>query len=280
MFGSSILEVAIGLAFMYFALSTVASHVNERVASILSWRAKDLERGITNLLADPATASGVWTHPLIARLGSQRRGLMPRLGKPYRAPSYIPAATFALALFDTVSDGNSADIAKVRDAISRLPEASAQRALLAIIDSAEGDVARAKTAVGDWFNAAMERLSGEYKRRILWFTLLISALVAAAIGADSIALAQSLWQEEGIRAALVAAAQNQSNANGQDVLRVLSGIGLPLGWGHLPNTPDGWALKAAGILITTIAVSLGAPFWFDFLQKFSNPRSSGGKPSQ
>jgi hypothetical protein len=254
MFGSGILEVAVGLAFVYFALSTVASHVNEQVAGILAWRAKDLEKGIQNLLADPTLAQKVWQHPLIALLGS----------KPGRAPAYIPAATFSLALLDS-------DI---------LPDGSAKGALLAIVDSSYGDIARVRTGIEGWFNTAMDRLSGEYKRRLLWFTLLIAALVAVVVGADTIALAQSLYQEEGIRAGLAAAAQSQTSANNPNALQMLSSLGLPLGWGHLPTTAVDWLLKAAGLLLTTLAVSLGAPFWFDFLQSFTNPRSSGAKPAQ
>ena len=268
MFGSSILEVAVGLAFVYFALSTVASHVNEQVAGILRWRAKDLEKGILHLLGDPATAQAVWTHPLIQRLGA----------KDKRPPSYIPAATFSLALFDSLAAGQSFDIAQIRAAIEKLPDGTARKALLAILDSSYGDIARARQGVEDWFNAAMDRLSGEYKRRILWFTLFIGAVISAALGADSIALAQSLWQEQGVRAALAAAAQSQSGG-GQNAIQALSGMSLPLGWGTLPSSTSEWALKAAGLLITTLAVSLGAPFWFDFLQQFSNPRSSGDKPS-
>jgi hypothetical protein len=271
MFGSGILEVAVGLAFVYFALSTVASHVNEQVAGMLAWRAKDLEKGILNLLADPNLAQQVWQHPLIQLLGS----------KPGRAPAYIPAATFSLALLDSVSPGPAAaDIAQVRAGFAQLPDGSAKGALLAIVDSSYGDIVRVRTGVEDWFNSAMDRLSGEYKRRLLWFTLLIAALVAVVVGADTIALAQSLYQEEGIRAGLVAAAQSQTSANNPNALQMLSSLGLPLGWGHLPTTAVDWSLKAAGLLLTTLAVSLGAPFWFDLLQSFTNPRSSGAKPAQ
>jgi hypothetical protein len=35
----------------------------------------------------------------------------------------------------------------------------------------------------------------------------------------------------------------------------------------------GWAL-------TTVAVSLGAPFWFDTLNRFMNLRSSGKSPDE
>ena len=269
MFGSGILEVAVGLAFVYFALSTVASHINERVAGILSWRAKDLTKGIGNLLAEPNLAQAVCQHPLIARLGS----------KPGRAPSYIPAAAFSLALFDTVCPGPAAaDIAQVRHALDQLPDTSARRALLTIVDSSYGDIARARQGVEAWFDSAMQRVSGEYKRRLLWFTLLVAAIVATGVGADTIALAQSLWQEEGLRAGLVAAAQSQTSANNQNALQMLSSLNLPIGWSALPTTVSDWSLKVAGLLLTTLAVSLGAPFWFDFLQQFANPRSSGVKP--
>jgi hypothetical protein len=37
-------------------------------------------------------------------------------------------------------------------------------------------------------------------------------------------------------------------------------------------------MKAAGLAITVLAVSLGAPFWFDLLNKLANLRASGPKP--
>ena len=36
--------------------------------------------------------------------------------------------------------------------------------------------------------------------------------------------------------------------------------------------------KLLGFLITAMAISLGAPFWFDLLNKFVNLRASGAKP--
>jgi hypothetical protein len=73
--------------------------------------------------------------------------------------------------------------------------------------------------------------------------------------------------------------------------------GIPLGWCNatscwpLGGTPLGdddprleprdvlaWLLRVAGIVITALAVSQGAPFWFDLLQKAVNLRLSGQKP--
>jgi len=53
MFGSTILDVAIGLIFTYFLLSMISSHINEAIATIFNLRAKSLEESIRNLLSDP-----------------------------------------------------------------------------------------------------------------------------------------------------------------------------------------------------------------------------------
>ncbi len=52
---------------------------------------------------------------------------------------------------------------------------------------------------------------------------------------------------------------------------------------YLANAPqdfNGWASRVIGLLITGVAASLGAPLWFDTLQKLINIRSAGLKPSE
>ncbi|MEM1221017.1 MAG: hypothetical protein AAGH79_18995, partial [Bacteroidota bacterium] len=39
-----------------------------------------------------------------------------------------------------------------------------------------------------------------------------------------------------------------------------------------------WVKKVFGWLITSLAISLGAPFWFDLLRKLVNIRGTGGVP--
>jgi hypothetical protein len=48
----------------------------------------------------------------------------------------------------------------------------------------------------------------------------------------------------------------------------------------VPASLPSWLAKILGILFTTIAVSLGAPFWFDVLNKFVNLRSAGDRPDK
>ncbi len=56
--GFPALDVAIGLFFLYFLLSTVASSINEAIANLLGWRAKTLEDAIRRLVGDPKVKRG------------------------------------------------------------------------------------------------------------------------------------------------------------------------------------------------------------------------------
>ena len=62
-------------------------------------------------------------------------------------------------------------------------------------------------------------------------------------------------------------------------LNEIQKLGLPVGWDRadprtIPNNFGGWLIKIIGWLLTAIAISLGAPFWFDLLNKFMVVRST------
>jgi hypothetical protein len=61
----------------------------------------------------------------------------------------------------------------------------------------------------------------------------------------------------------------------QESITEVRKLGIPLGWDKAPEG-TAWISKILGILLTTLAMSLGAPFWFDMLKKAVNIRSSGG----
>jgi len=71
--GNAAIDVFIGLAFFYFLLSIFCSAVNEAIATTLNLRAKDLERGIRNLLDDKAGA--FYDDPRIEALRKPKRFL-------------------------------------------------------------------------------------------------------------------------------------------------------------------------------------------------------------
>src|SRR6516165_9901959 len=72
MFGSVVLEVAIGLAYLYLLLSVICSALNEGLAGLLALRAKTLAAALRNLL-DDSTVDALYAHPLIQGLSGAGR---------------------------------------------------------------------------------------------------------------------------------------------------------------------------------------------------------------
>lgn len=273
MFGSTILDVAVGMAFFYLLMSVVCSSLNEFLESLLKNRAKGLENGIVRLLGDPALAQKLYNHPLIKPLSVDKAG-----------PSYIPAASFSMALLNMA--GSSRSFGEIRQTVSQLPDSQFKSSLLAMMDDAGGDLDQARKNVEQWFDAAMDRVSGWYKRRTQWFLLAFGLAFALALNLDSLKIADQLYRDQPKREAIVAAAEGYAAASKQtnDVsaqgikenFDKIESLGFPVGWtaADVPVDFNSALRKIFGLLATGLAVSLGAPFWFDVLNRIMVVRST------
>ena len=90
---TTIIQVAIGIIFVWISLAVITSQVQEWVASIFAWRASFLEDAVEQMLGNPEVKNKVYSHPLI-------QGLYSNNGK--RKPAGIPQDKFALVLFEEV----------------------------------------------------------------------------------------------------------------------------------------------------------------------------------
>ena len=61
----AILEVAIGMIFMWLVLSIATMSIQEWIATYLKWRAKDLETAVQRLLGNAVWAEKLYEHPLV-----------------------------------------------------------------------------------------------------------------------------------------------------------------------------------------------------------------------
>ena len=287
MFGSEILDIAIGMIFVYLLLSLICSSVNELIERQLKNRATDLEAGIRELLDDHAGTG------LVTEL--YQHGMVNGLFKgDYNAkdksnlPSYIPSRNFALAIMSIVASKDSAG--NIQGAIAKIESSKVKNALTAMFEVAGNDVQKFRDSVENWFNSTMDRVSGWYKRRSQLIIFLLGFFAAAIININSITIANDLWIHKAERDAIVSATQGYLAAHpavsqterDQSLKANIEGIqsyGLPIGWNiSLPKDNWEWFRFALwsllGWLITACAVSLGAPFWFDMLNKFIVIRST------
>ena len=273
MFGSTVLEVAVGLTFCYATVALIVSTVQEALASALRLRARLLLAGVKSMLNDKAftgLARLLYTHALVSPhadgSGSATAQDVATL------PAYIEPKHFAIALTESIQTlpGNYAQLGRDIDA---LPDPQVQRALQGMYQRAAGDMDAFRLSIEGWFNAAMTRVTASYKRRSMVVSLLLSLLLAILFNIDSIHLFRTLWTHPSLAAQAGAA----TGALDQSVLDGLRA--LPIGWDRFPPTFDRhFALMAAGWLLTASTALFGAPFWFDLMKRSVQVRGTGPKP--
>jgi hypothetical protein len=275
---------------------------------------------------------------------------------PTNLPSYVPARNFSLALLEVLRDGSSAPLfTQAERTIAALPQGDLRRTLSVYLQDAGGDLDTFHAHLERWFDDAMDRVGGIYRRLTQYVMLGLGVILAVSFNVDTIYVAQRLTHDQNLRDSVAVAAENaakqtetpakqtqtpakqtetpatppgnnatqsgdnatpQASSSGagvpSDTLKAqiaqLQSLGLPIGWDlscdggqswlqrHLPcitpasttnpppPVPAGPAqnvvLRMLGWLVTAVAVSLGAPFWFDLLQNFVSLRAAGTKPNR
>jgi hypothetical protein len=207
-------------------------------------------------------------------------------------------------------------LGSIQKGIEALSSGRTKQSLLTLLDKTKRDVAlvskdiqtgeqaveKLRANLESWFNDAMDRFTGWYKRWTRQISFAVAVVVVGIANADTMMLANRLARDGALRAAIVTAADGATQKMAGDFSKVQTArqqlldesekLNLPLGWidpkvngvedpfefERIPNNAGAWALKVFGLLLSALAVSLGAPFWFDTLSKFMNVRGAGKVP--
>ncbi|SKC71811.1 hypothetical protein [Ohtaekwangia koreensis] len=307
----AILDLVIGLIFIYFLLSLACSAIQEIISSFVRLRPKVLNQWLLDTFQKGGIGEAILKHKLIDGLTAKGR-----------MAAYIPSDKFSRALLDIIHHRQFGDkpytIDTLRQAIAAtdLLDEDFKRTLLQSIAEASGEITKVRREIEAWFDQAMERVSGTYKKKAQAMILRISIILSFALNVDSIDLSKYLYENPAARQSLADRAEaithdstyielvNKAREAKQDSLHPwknadeaiqqvktnvqqlkalkseLDASALPLGWQSAKPVHNfgGWVVKILGILFTALAVSLGAPFWFDMLNKLVNLRSVGKKP--
>lgn len=322
MFGSTILDVAIGLVFVYLILSLMCTTVNEWIASLFRTRAKTLTNGLHHLLGEQ-DVSGIGKfidafngHPLIKSIS-----------KDGRYPSYISPRSFALAVMDVCTPGKHGPITfdDLQKGATDLPDGELKKTLLALLQNTDKTLDSAQRRIEDWFNDSMDRVSGWFKRKTQWITVVVAIFITLFANADTLRISNKLWSSPTLRAEVVerarvraegpkplltaeytdtnpkpsrpsAVVQPQATADESGLSsQVQAQLTNLIGWSDdyrrfkqlSVERKSGaffwwiWWLVThhfAGWALTVVAISLGAPFWFDALKGLVNLRGAGKPP--
>ena len=292
---SSILNLVIGLIFIYFLIALASSTIQELIAQYLDMRAENLEKWLKDTFREKQLGEKFLNHRLIDGLTAQGR----------RA-SYIPSKVFSGVLLDLVNQKDEPyTLGSLQESIGKsdLPEDLKRRLLQSVAEAKNGldDVRR---DIEGWFNDCMDRISGTYKKRAQSFIVVISILVVSFLNVDTIQIIQYLYIHPEESEALAnrisetieefdpqqryPVADSLGNEAILDLkIKELNGIQASL---NSSKVPIGWpegdgklsfgelVQKVLGLLFSVVAGIVGAPFWFQMLNKLVNLRGSGLKP--
>ena len=232
MFNSTVLDVVIGLIFIYLLYSLLATTIQEIISSSFGFRAKMLERAVFRMLQDepkfnfrissifymfmkkgnggePNTASfGFYNHPLIKFLGDN---------KPNSKPSYINKETFSKVIIDLlrgdqVKPGDDVKLL-IQNAlnnktinfgkVSALISQETLSYLNSIWADSQGDVEEFKKYLENWFDETMDRASGWYKKHIQFVLFFIGLTIAIVFNVDTIKIVNKLEKDPKLREQIV-----------------------------------------------------------------------------
>ncbi|MBA4285522.1 MAG: hypothetical protein C0434_08335 [Xanthomonadaceae bacterium] len=315
-----LVDVLIGLTVVYLVFATAASTAVDFAEIWLRRRGRLLERGIAEIFAktlgtaregDAAATSTLveafYSSPYISSLyeGDYQPG-------GALLPSAIPPTRFAGAVLALASENPQF-------------KASIERMLKVAGLSLDSPRAKVEQVIATYFNESMERVTGWYRRHVQKILFTLGLLFAVALNADTLQLLKVLSQSPEVREKVVLTAVDLARkqpaeipacaAGGRETaeceqaladrlgeqLSLVGSLGLPLGW----EGPNGrvcgdcrqgeglqaWIIpvlgKLAGFLLTALATTLGAPFWFDLLTKLlafrrvvrrEPPATAGGSP--
>jgi hypothetical protein len=280
------LDIAIALVLMYLLISIMVTVVNEMLATVVKLRASTLRGALQKMIDDPTLRDEFYRNGLIAGTEDALKG---------QHVSYLSGQTFALAILGSLDPTKPIPVfADAKSAIETMQDTNIRDALLAQLALADNDLQKLRDGIAGWFDSAMDRVGGAYKRNMKWISFAVGLVITFVLGADTIQVGRALWVDGTLRAQMVQAAAGvqasyDSKADSKNSLFKKFETddetvrALPIGWQNFPNELT-WGsfvtllVKFVGLILTSLAVSLGAPFWFDLLSKFMNVRGTGQPP--
>ncbi len=219
MFNHPILDIVIGLVFIYLLYSLFVTTIAEIIATKLGLRARNLKEAIDRMLNDEADMNilqrlwdsikilknpnnkivrNFYAHPEIKYLGSS--GV-------FRIPSSFKAVSFSKTLIYLLNCSNSVDPQKIDEELRlKAPKVLGKETadyVLSMWEDSGREVVKFKQQLEAWFDRTMEQATEWYKRKIQIILLLLSFFVAWIFNVDTIGIVKNLSKDKDARDQMV-----------------------------------------------------------------------------
>ena len=325
-----ILDVTIGLVFLYLLLALIVTVITDAMAGLLRLRARNLNKSLEALLkSDEADTLATVFHEtgtmqtirlmsgqFFLRFPIAIRKWIPLISKNAHGEKYtkvesesfvnalLEAGKTSMAKANTISEKDGGEVkpvptlitnaAELIEIIEALPDSNLKKSILTVIDDVKYDVKAVKALIAEWFDTMMETASTRFRVAMKQYAFVCALLVTVVANADTIKIAGALWNDDTMRiqisenaAAFVADAETVDELADFEIVQAELRP-FPIGWDTTSPyhdsdwyfSTDGWIKKLVGWFLTALAVSLGAPFWFDLLKKLAALKKTGAAAAQ
>ena len=231
-----------------------------------------------------------------------------------RFPAYLEDRMFSTIFINLLKRRANIEAIDSEADVSALIEVLPQGHLREVIRQIQTDpietVAEFRSELERVYNIMMDHASGRYKQHLQIITILVGLFIAGALNADTFHIYKNLSTNADARREVVEYAERYLNSVDEtpsnaaalndpavqdlsdelidivtdDLERVKNPLGI--GWAHddIGYSPlydsnwKDWLQRLAGWIITALAITLGAPFWFDILKKLMSIRNSTPLP--
>lgn len=230
MINSGIIDIVIGLVFIYLLYSLLTTVIQEIIASHFGFRGKMLERAIFRMLEDDnkfnskfksvfylfkksgnggrknSASSEFYNHPLIKFLGES---------DSRNKPSYLNKECFSKVIVDLLRG----EQVKPEDDITALIQKSLDEQktnwgnakigkethsfLTSIWADAKGDVPKFRKSLENWYDETMDRASGWYKKHTQFVLFFVGLTISIVFNVDTLKIIERLEKDPKLREQLV-----------------------------------------------------------------------------
>ena len=285
MTGNIALDVVLGLVFIYALYSLYTTVIVEMITSAFKIRALILQLALMRMLDDSSEKEvylkEFYDQPIIKYLSSGK-SLIPCFNKP----SYIQPHNFSKALVEVFKkeSGITGSITeKVQEGISRKKDTEIGGFILSLFEDSNKDLVKFKAYLEEWFNDTMERATGWFKRRLAAVTFLVGLGISLGFNVNTLEIVKRLNTDDKLSAQFVDEANIlikpkylniENDASQERYKEVIDKVGEVNSVVNIPRPKYYSFYDFLGVLITAIALYLGATFWFDILNKLMLLRGS------
>lgn len=297
---TTLVDVAIGLSLVYLGASLFVTIVNEYAAQLFELRAKQLTADLKKLIDGEQAIKVLKANP----------AFKPFFDAGGIGGSYVDTKVLAQQLIGGLRTG-AAGVATMKDLISAvkaMADSEVKKQLLALSQVATDNVDKFVEGVSGWIDRSLTMMGEAYKKRAQIYSFCIGLAIAAAFNLDTLGLATHLYRDKEAREAVAALGSDLVQKVSKETLEKCSKLSLddlrkeatcagvnglieglqrrnetlgklPIGWpAQSVGSFSRWLTVPPGWLLTALAISLGASFWFDLLNRLVNMRHGMRKP--